>query len=120
MTTDKLTPTHSFSQWGQAAAPSVRDKPRCQEAGAPTRVTLPSLTLVFLTSYPEETGTAGDPSPRPPSTQGRSFRTGKSSRGLSTGVLSSANVTLAFYIKHGSHDHLTFFFSLHVPESHAA
>lgn len=63
MTTDKLTPTHSFSRSGQAAAPSAHDKPQCQGAGAPT---LPSLTLsplIFLISYPEETGTTGDPPP---------------------------------------------------------
>lgn len=44
MTTHKLPPTHSFSHRGQAAAPSAHDKPRCQGAGAPTRVTPPSLT----------------------------------------------------------------------------
>lgn len=45
MTTDKMTPTHSFSRSGQAAAPSTHDKPQCRGAWAPTRVELPRLTL---------------------------------------------------------------------------
>lgn len=117
MTTDKLTPTHSFSHSGQAAAPSAHNKPQCQGAGAPTRVALPSLTLsplIFLTSYPEETGTTGDPPP-----PWSSLRTGKPSLGLSTGVLSSSNMTLALWIKHDSHYHLQLF-SLHFPDNHTA
>ncbi|KAE8279049.1 Synaptopodin-2 Myopodin [Larimichthys crocea] len=43
--------------------PPTHDKPQCRGASAPTRVALPCLTLsplTFLTSYPEETSTAGD------------------------------------------------------------
>lgn len=62
MTTDKVTPTHSFSAGVRLQPPPATNCPSVTEL----ELRLPGLTplpLIFLTSYPKETGSAGQPPP---------------------------------------------------------
>lgn len=120
MTTVKLTPTHSFShsvsQSGQAAAPlcppSPRQTPLLGSASTHTgRTTQPDPLASHLSDF-LLWGDRHDLRLRP---EGPSGQVSHHS-GLSTGVLSSSNVTLAFWFKYDSHHHLQLL-SLHFPDS---
>lgn len=116
MTADKLTPTHTFSRWGQASALSAHNKHGCWGAGAPTRVTPPSLSLSsFWLPIPRRQAHQEKPTHARSSSHWGSFRAGKP-KGLLHGC---ADVTFALWIKPGSQDHLQWAFSPLAWKSHS-
>lgn len=62
MTTDKMTPTHPLIQsLGSGRSPlHPRQAPVSGRVSTHTGRTTQTDPLIFLTSYPEETGTTGD------------------------------------------------------------